>query len=56
MSLKDKRSVHKKMQIANDLFVIAYETKKHQYRKKFPHLSEKELNLMAYASIERGSR
>ncbi len=56
MSLVNKKSVYKKMQIANDLFVIAYETKKHQYRKKFPQLSEKELNLLAYASIERGSQ
>ncbi len=56
MYKQGKRTVQQKMQIANDLFIIAYETKKNSYRKKHPEASEKELNLMAYASIERGGK
>ncbi|MEK6628636.1 MAG: hypothetical protein AABY53_08415 [Bdellovibrionota bacterium] len=56
MNKQTKRTIQQKMQIVNDLFIMAYETKKNSYRKKNPHASEKELNWMAYASIERGCR
>ncbi len=43
----DPEKVTKKLQIANDV-------KRFQLRKKFPELSEREINHKAYALIERG--
>jgi hypothetical protein len=56
MIKQNRRTIQQKMQIANDLFTIAFETKKNIYRKKNANMNEKELNFMAYASIERGSK
>ncbi len=50
----DPEKVTKKLQIANDLFQLAYDVKRFQLRKKFPELSEREINHKAYALIERG--
>lgn len=51
-----QKEIQKKLQAISDLFHMAYEIKKEQLRKKFPNKSEKELNHMAYALIEKGCR
>lgn len=56
MSNPNAQKIEKKLQLAADLFEMAYLTKKFQLRKKFPELSEKEINHQAYALIERGCR
>jgi hypothetical protein len=48
--------IEKKMRLAAGLFQMAFEVKKFQLRKKFPELSEIELNHRAYALIEQGCR
>ena len=50
----DARKIDKKLRIANDLFQMAYETKRYQLRKKYPDLSEREINHKAYELIEKG--
>ena len=52
----DPRIVTKKWQLASDLFEIAFKTKQFQMKKKYPHLSEKEINHKAYELIEKGCR
>jgi hypothetical protein len=42
--------------MAAGLFEMAFGVKKFQLRKKFPELTEIELNHRAYALIERGCR
>lgn len=44
------------MKIVAGLFEMAYEVKKAILRKKYPELSEKELNHKAYALIEKGCK
>jgi len=48
--------IEKKLRIADELFRLAYETKKFQIRNKYPHLSEREINHKAYALIEKGCK
>lgn len=50
----DAKLIEKKLRIAEELFMFAYETKRFQLRKKFPELSEREINHKAYELIERG--
>ncbi len=52
--LAEREIIHRRMRMMNDLFVFAQSVKKHQLRKKYPELSERELTQMAYALIERG--
>ena len=52
----DSARIEKKMRIMADLFHFAFETKKFQLKKKFPELSEREINHRAYALIENGCR
>lgn len=46
--------IQKKIRLANDLFKMAYQIKTHQLQIKFPELTQKEINHMAYALIEKG--
>jgi hypothetical protein len=55
-TILDPKRIEKKMRIMNDLFFMAYECKRYQLRKKFPDLSEREINHRAYALIERGCK
>jgi|GEM_PF-1102898 len=50
----DPKRVEKKLRLADELFMFAYETKRFQLRQKFPNLSEREINHKAYALIEKG--
>jgi len=56
MTKLDPKKIEKKLKIASDLFQMAFEMKKFQLRKKFPELSEKEINHKAFALIEKGCR
>ncbi len=51
-----KEKIYKKLKMAQDLYVLAYEVKKQQLKKKYPNLSEQEINHKVYALIERGCR
>lgn len=50
----DRDRVERKLRLAAELFRFAFETKRHQLRRRHPTLSERELNHRAYALIERG--
>lgn len=50
----DAERIAKKLRIAEELFQFAYETKRAQLRRKYPELSDREINHKAYALIERG--
>lgn len=50
----DPVKIHRKLKMVNDLFHMAMEIKKFQLKKKFPHLSEREITHRAYALIEKG--
>lgn len=54
LQLRSMTPAGKRLLIANDLFILAFRTKKEQLRKKHPEKTERELNHMAYALIERG--
>lgn len=48
--------IQKKVRLANDLFKMAYQLKTQQLRIKFPELTQKEINHLAYALIEKGCK
>ena len=48
------KNVKKKLRLMAELFDFAYQVKKHQLKKKFPDLSDRELNYKTYALIEKG--
>lgn len=48
--------MEQKLQIASGLFELAYKTKKAQLKRKYPELSEIEINHKAYALIEKGCK
>ena len=50
----DPKKIEKKLQLAESLFEMAFRVKHFQIKKKFPNLTEKEINQKAYALIERG--
>ena len=50
----DKNKIEKKLKLASDLFDFAFKVKSFQLKKKYPELSEKEINAKTYALIERG--
>lgn len=50
----DAAKIEKKLRMAEGLFNMAMAVKKNQLRLKFPELSEKEIQLRAYAIIEKG--
>jgi hypothetical protein len=54
MRFTNPTAAGKRLLIANDLFIFAMRVKKEQLRKKHPDKTERELNHMAYAMIERG--
>ncbi len=49
-----REKIERKLRIIDELFTMAYETKRFQLRQKYPHLSEREINHRAYALIEKG--
>lgn len=55
-SMISPEEIHRKIRIADDLFKMAYQLKTAQLRTKFPNLSQKEINHLAYALIEKGCR
>ena len=52
--LFDAAKIEKKLRIAEELFELAYETKRFLLKKKYPLLSQREINHKAYALIEKG--
>jgi hypothetical protein len=52
----DAKTVEKKLNIAVGLFQMAYEMKKYQLKKKYPQMSEKELNHKTYKMIQNGCK
>ncbi len=52
----DPKKVEKKLLLAEGLFQMAYEVKSFQLRAKHPELSTREINHLAYALIEKGSK
>jgi hypothetical protein len=50
----DPVKIQRKLRMVDELFQMAFEIKKFQLKKKFPHLTEREINHRAYALIERG--
>jgi hypothetical protein len=55
-SMPSPEEIQKKLQIIDDLFKMAYQVKVSQLKKKYPELSQKEINHKAYAMIEKGCR
>jgi len=49
----DAAKIEKKLKMAAGLFEMAMAVKKNQIRTKFPHLTDKEIQLRAYALIEK---
>jgi hypothetical protein len=56
MKTLDKNKIEKKLRAADQLFMLAYEVKRFQLKKKHPNLTQREINHMAYALIEKGCR
>jgi len=54
--LASPEEIQKKIRLANDLFKMAYQLKTQQLRIKFPELTQKEINHLAYALIEKGCK
>lgn len=52
----DPQKIEKKLRLAAGLFEMAFEVKRFQLRNKHPNLSEREINHMAYALIEKGCK
>ncbi len=52
--LDSPEKIQKKIRLANDLFKMAYQLKTQQLRIKFPELTQREINHLAYAQIEKG--
>jgi hypothetical protein len=52
--LTEKERMERNLKTAFGLFEMAMEVKRTQLRALHPHLSERELNHMAYAMIEKG--
>jgi len=52
--LFDAAKIEKKLRIAEELFELAYETKRFLLKKKYPLLSQQEINHKAYGLIEKG--
>lgn len=50
----DPQRIQKKLKLASDLFDFAFKIKSFQLKKKYPHLTEKEINQKTYELIERG--
>ncbi len=50
----DPKKTEKKIRLMADLFDFAFQVKKHQLKKKYPQLSDRELNHKTYALIEKG--
>ncbi len=55
-SVLSSESISRKWQLASDLFDMAFKTKQYQIKKKFPELSDLEINKKAYELIEKGCR
>lgn len=49
----DAVKIEKKLKMAAGLFEMIMTVKKNQIRTKFPHLTNKEIHLRAYALIEK---
>lgn len=52
----DRRRIEKKLRLAQGLFQMAFSVKRFQLKKKHPELSERELNHLTYALIEKGCK
>lgn len=52
----DPKKIEKKLRLASDLFQMAFDVKRFQLKNKHPELSEREINHLAYALIEKGCR
>ncbi len=50
----DAQKIEKKLRMAEGLFNMAMAVKKNQLKLKYPELSDKEIQFMAYALIEKG--
>lgn len=50
------QEIEKKLRLSIGLFEAAFEIKKHQLQKKHPEKSDRELNHMTMALIEKGTR
>lgn len=50
------QEISKKLKLSIDLFVAAYEIKKHQLRKKYPEKTERELSYMTMELFEKADR
>lgn len=50
----DPQRIEKKLRIVDELFKMAYEMKRFQLKKKYPALTDREINHKAYALIEKG--
>jgi hypothetical protein len=50
----DPVKIERKLRMVDELFQMAMEIKKFQLKKKFPHLTEREITHRAYALIEKG--
>jgi hypothetical protein len=50
----DAKKIEKKLRMAEGLFNMAMAVKKNQLKLKHPELSDKEVQLQAYAIIEKG--
>jgi hypothetical protein len=52
----DPKKIERKLRLASDLFQMAFDVKRFQLKSKHPELSEREINHLAYALIEKGCR
>lgn len=52
-TMPSPEEIQKKLQIIDDLFKNAYQKYAQEFRIKFPELSQREINHMAYAQIEK---
>ena len=52
----DLKQIQRKIKAASELFEFAFRVKKFQLKQKHPDLSERELNHMVYALIEKGCK
>jgi hypothetical protein len=48
--------IQKKLKLSLDLFVAAYEIKKHQLQRKHPEKTERELSYMTMELFEKGAK
>jgi hypothetical protein len=54
MQISEAQKIEKKLRQIESLYLFSFEIKKHQLKKKYPNLSDRELNRMINEMIQRG--